>query len=255
MGNIGETMKSVKKRYVVLIATLIIFVTVVIIFVQFIPLGYRMTVPLRSFTEAAPNVYIHNNFTNDAKEAIEITDNAKERIVKFFGDINSDPLIIICDDEKTIAKLGGDHDTITAVIFKVYSYIVVSSEFLNVDVMAHEMTHAEVHSRVFKGKLRNQSLIPTWFDEGLALQNDYRETYNEDAWKEATDEGKNVVDLVDIDTAEKFYAGETEERRYRYIVSKHELNEWIERNSRNALLDLLDKINRGEGFYNLYFIP
>lgn len=128
-------------------------------------------------------------------------------------------MIIICDDENTLRKLGGDRDTAIVVIFKTYCYIVVSTEFLNVNVVAHEMTHAEVPTRIFKSKFWYQSLIPTWFDEGIELQNDYRPKYNEDAWKEVTNNGENVVDLNNIDTSAKFYAGETEERRYRYIIS------------------------------------
>jgi len=57
----------------------------------------------------------------------------------------------------------------------VNSYIVVSPEYLNVDILAHELTHAEVHARVFTGRLWDWLSIPTWFDEGIALQNDYLE--------------------------------------------------------------------------------
>ena len=93
-----------------------------------------------------------------------------------------------------------------------------------------------------------------WFDEGVAVQNDYREMYNEAAWNDVTDIGNNVISLSDIDTAEEFYAGEAEERRYRYIVSRHEVNRWIENNGLDALLNLLDKVSRGDDFNNLYFV-
>jgi hypothetical protein len=115
------------------------------------------------------------------------------------------------------------------------------------------LTHAEVHARVFKGGLWDWLSIPTWFDEGIALQNDYRETYNEDAWKIATDNGKNIVALEDIDTPSKFYAGESTDRRFRFILSRHELSVWIDKNGISALLDLLSKINQGEDFNTLYF--
>jgi len=248
-----EKRKKIKKRYIVLISVLTVILTVVIIFVQFTSLGYRMTVPFRSFTEEDSNLYVHKKFTGDIEESVKTVNAARKRITEYFGEIESNPMIIICDDESTIAKLGGDHDTATAVIFKAYSYIVISTEFLNVDVVAHELTHAEVHTKIFKGKFWFQSLVPIWFDEGIALQNDYREKYNEDAWKEVTNNGENVVDLNDINTSSKFYAGETEERRYRYIISKHEVNKWINLNGRNVLLDLLEKINQGEDFNNLYF--
>ena len=171
-------------------------------------------------------------------------------------------MIIICDDKNTIAKLGGDHDTTTTAVFKVYSYISLSSEYLNIDVIAHELTHAETHFRVFKGRIWSRGLIPVWFDEGVALQNDYRERYNEAVWNDVTDNGNNVVALGDIDTpaefyvgeTEKFYEGETEERRYSYIISRHEVNRWIENNGVDSLLSLLDKVNQGWDFSSLYFV-
>ena len=252
MRNINKR-KKLEKRYILLITVVAIIVMAIIIFVQFTSLGYRITVPLRNFTEASPNVYIHNNYANDKKDVVKIVDEAKERVTKYFGQTKSNPMIIICDDKGTIAKLGGDHDTATVAIFKVYSYIAVSSEFLEVDIVAHEMTHAETHARIFDGKLGFKPLVPLWFDEGVALQNDYRERYNEDAWKEATDNGKNVVALSDIATPANFYAGEVEERRYRYIVSKHEVSDWIKRNGIGDLFNLLDKVNQGIDFDSLYF--
>jgi len=245
--------KKIKKRYIVLIAVVMVIVASIVFFVQFTALGYRMTVPVRSFSELAPNVYISENYKDDLTEAGKIVDEARQRVGEFWGAVESNPMIIISDDAATIRKLGGDHDTMSFAVFNVYSYIVLSSDYLNVDVAAHELTHAEVHRRIFFGKLGYQSLIPTWFDEGVALQNDYRDAYNEEAWKAATDNGRNVVELGEINTAAKFYVGGLEERRYRYIVSKHELNDWIDRNGISALAGLLDKVNRGEDFDTLYF--
>ena len=260
MGQV-EKRNRIKKRYIIIIIAVVIIVTVVFAFAQFSAFGYRMTVPLRSFTEVSPNVYIHNDFTKDKDGAVKLIKEARARVADFFGELESNPTIIICDDKNTIAKLGGDHDTTTTAIFKVYSYISLSSEFLNVDVIAHELTHAETHFRVFSGRIWKQGLIPVWFDEGVALQNDYRERYNEAAWNYVTDNGNNVIALGDIDTAEEFYVGKSEEtydgevleRRYRYIVSRYEVNCWIENNGLDALLNLFDKVNRGDDFNSSYF--
>jgi len=40
---------------------------------------------------------------------------------------------------------------------------------------------------------------------------------------------------------------------YHYIVSKHELNSWIARNGVDTLVNLLDEVNQGKDFYDLYF--
>lgn len=248
-----KKMEKIKKVYIILGSIVVFLLIIVFAFIQFIPIGYRMTVSLHGFDQKSNNIYINKNFETSTAEAVEIINKARERVAKYFGDIESNPIIIVCDDKAKLKRLGGDHDTTTAIIYNVYSYIAISPEYLNVDIIAHELTHAETHHRTFKGKLWYQLSIPTWFDEGVALQNDYRETYNEEAWKTATDNGKNVVGLSDIDNPTKFYAGNTEDRRYRYIVSKHELSAWIEQNGVPSLIDLLDKINQGENFNSLYF--
>lgn len=251
-------MSSIRnKGKIIKIALTLIFSALIIllfIFAQFTSLGYRATVPLRNFAKVEHGVYIHKNYAN-SEEAVLILQEARARVEEFFGEIKSSPMIILCDDKKTISKLGGDHDTSTAVFFRAYSYIVLSSDYLNVDIAAHEMTHAEVHSRIFNSKLSNKAMIPIWFDEGLALQNDYRDNYNEAAWVKATNNGEKITEFDIIETPDKFYAGESEDRRYRFIISKHEVSKWIEVNGKENLLNLLDKVNQGVPFNGMYNKP
>lgn len=242
--------KKVKKRYIVLMI-LALCLSSSILFFQFTSIGYRMTVMYRNFTEVQDHVYISNDYSGDKQKVISVLDESTKRVSAFWGSLESSPIIIICDNQKTLEKLGGDHDTATLVLFDAYSFISISSEYLNVDVMAHELTHAELHTRLYHGKLP-QKLVPTWFDEGVATQNDYREKYNDDAWKKATNNGLNVLDFRAIDTAPEFNQGETSERIYRYIVSRHELKEWIERNGMDGLLELISGVNDGVDFYDLY---
>ena len=53
----------------------------------------------------------------------------------------------------------------TLLINGVHSYTSLSSEFLTADVLAHEMTHAETHQRIYQNSTDTSS-IPIWFDEG-----------------------------------------------------------------------------------------
>ena len=57
-------------------------------------------------------------------------------------------------------------------------------------------THAELHCRL---SAKAHFKIPSWFEEGLAAQNDYREQYSFSTWIEQTDNGKNTVALEDMD--------------------------------------------------------
>ena len=56
-----------------------------------------------------------------------------------------------------------------------------------------------------------------------------------------------------MDTADKFYAGDSEDRRFGYMLSRHEVKKWIEENGMTRLFQLLDQVNRGDDFVTLYF--
>jgi hypothetical protein len=245
-------MRATKKRVLLFTAILLIFAVIVGAMFQFTQFGYLMTVPYRSaFMEIASHVYINRDYAGNRQELLEMIEQAKDRVRTFFGDLHfqDETTFIICDDGKLIRKLGEDHGTVT-VSFPVEAYyICVSDEYLELDILAHEITHAELRSRL---SAKAQKAIPTWFDEGLALQNDYRERYSEAQWIVQTDNGKNTVALEDMDTPSEFYAGEAEDRRFRYLNAKHELDAWMTAHGQHGLLELLERLNGGADFTTAY---
>lgn len=244
---------KVKSKKKIILCCCIFFILLLLLtavwFFQFTSLGYRMSVPYRSsFEKVSDHIYANKNYSGNIKEAIQLTEEALERDRAFFGELQctetTKTIVIICDDDKLLSKLGGDHDTKTSFDPK-KNYISVSDEYLNIDIIAHELTHAELHTRLNMNALKR---IPTWFDEGLATQNDYREQYGLDAWIEQTDNGKNTVPLEDMDTGSEFYAGTVEDRRFRYLNAKHEVGIWMDTHQQKGLLELFDKLNNGEDF-------
>ena len=220
-------MRAKKKRVLLVITLLLILAAVVVAMFQFTQSGYLTTVPYRSaFTEIASHVYINRNYAGDQQELFEMIEQAKDRVRTFFGDVRfqDETIFIICDDDKLTRKLGEDHGTVILYFPSETYYICISDEYLELDILAHEITHAELHTRL---SAEAQKRIPTWFDEGIALQNDYREKYSEAQWITQTDNGKNAVALEDMDTPSEFYAGEAEDRRFRYLNAKHELDVWM----------------------------
>ena len=245
-------MKTKKKKRFLVIAILILLGMAAVYFFQFTPYGYLMTVPYRpAFQEISDHVYINQNNARDRQEILDLIEQAKDRDRAFFGELRflDETNIVICDDENLTQKLGEDHGTVLySVPFK-QNYICVSDAYLTLDILAHEITHAELHTRLSTNAYRR---IPTWFDEGLATQNDYRAQYSEEQWIVQTDNGKNTVALEDMDTRSEFYAGEAEDRRFRYLNAKHELAVWMETHGQQGLLELLDKLNDGADFYTAY---
>ena len=241
-----------KKRKSFLIIIILALVAAAVYFFQFNQYGYIMTVPYRSaFTEIADHVYINKSNVQNHQEILGLVEQAEERDRSFWGDLHylDETIFIICDDRYLIRKIGEDHATVTISFPSEKHYICISDEYLELDILAHEINHAELRVRL---KSEAQKKIPTWFDEGLALQNDYREIYSEERWISQTDNGKNVVPLDDIDTPAEFYAGEAKDRRFRYLNAKHELTVWLAAQGQKGLLELIDKLNDGEDFEMAY---
>ena len=250
----GRPNMKTKRRVIliVLLSLILLIAAVAVWFFQFNPTGYRMSVSCRaSFEKISDNVFVNRNYAGNRDDIAVLIDEAIARDTDFFGSLvcRDHTVIIICDDEKLLAKLGGDHDTQTVLFPVKKSYISVSTEYLNVDVLAHELTHAELHERLSGKAIRR---IPTWFDEGIAVQNDYREQYGSEAWAEQTDNGKNIILPEDMDTAAEFYSGTKEERRFRYLNAKHDVSEWLENHGLQGFMDLIDRLNDGEDFSAAY---
>ena len=248
-------MKTKFRRTVLLILTavIILLAAAAVYFMQFTAEGFRMTVPFRaSFEKIAEHVYIHKGYAGDRDEVLSLIGSAKERDAAYFGDLQclDTTDFIICDDAELLKKLGGEKDTKTLLFPAKRNYISVSAEYLDIDILSHELTHAELHARLNNAALKH---IPTWFDEGLATQNDYREQYSEEAWAAATDNGANVIPLGEMDTPEEFYAGEAEDRRFRYILAKHEVAVHFADDSQLPLLSLIGELNSGKDFDSVYF--
>ena len=243
---------SKHKKTVLFITIPIVLVAVVVLLLQFTRYGYLMTLQYRSaFTEIDEHVYINKNYAGDRQELMEMIEQAKDRVNNFFGGLSfqDNTIFIFYDDENLRRKIGEDH---AAIIFSFPSeirYICVSDEYLELDILAHEITHAELHARL---SAEAQKTIPTWFDEGLAMQNDYRERYSEAQWTQQTNNGENAVALEDMDTPSEFYAGEAEDRRFRYLNAKHELDVWMTSHGQKGLLKLLEKLNDGADFNTAY---
>jgi len=245
-----------KKRWkIALISAAALLIGGAVYWFQFNSMGYRMSVPVRSgFTEKESNVYMDDAFAEKCPEALELLHEARDRVEAFWkangaDRLWSDPYIIFSADKDNLQKLGGDHDTHYSWFPVHRSYICISDEYLNVDIIAHELTHAEFQSRLSYKAMTQE--IPSWFDEGLAVQNDYREQYSEAEWEKQTDHGKNAVAPEDMDTAEEFYAGEAEDRRYRYMCAAHLVRNWLPKNQQGWLVHMLTHISDGKiGFPN-----
>jgi hypothetical protein len=146
-------MKSKKRKsfLIIIILVLVALVAAAVYFFQFNQYGYIMTIPYRSaFTEIADHVYINKTNARDHQEILDLIKQAEERDRSFWGDLRylDETFFIICDDENLIRKIGEDHATVTISFPSEKHYICISDEYLELDILAHEITHAELRARL-----------------------------------------------------------------------------------------------------------
>jgi len=123
------------------------------------------------------NVYASEVLSLKDKAAISnMLASARERIAHHYGTPAAEPLIVVLSSQEEKQSFGL-YDLPGKFLFVPWgSYLLLSHQEANVDVVAHELAHAEVVHRV--GYLKRQLEIPTWFDEGVAMQVDYRPRYD-----------------------------------------------------------------------------
>ena len=113
-----------------------------------------------------------DDFTNSKKQLLQ---EAKDRIEAKFGIMQSEPVIVFFEKQDSFWPLQLNKYG-SASFLGSKTCVVIGPKGQNVDVIAHELMHAETEHRV--GYWRRWLEVPIWFDEGLAMQVDHRERYN-----------------------------------------------------------------------------
>jgi hypothetical protein len=101
---------------------------------------------------------------------------ANARIKHAWGDQQGHAILIYCPQQEDYERycIGGEGAGCSVGTPWGASYLILGPEGNNADVIAHELCHDELFSRL--GWWRVKREIPVWFNEGLALMLDYRFT-------------------------------------------------------------------------------
>lgn len=172
---------------------------------------------------------------------------ASERVAAFWGEKKANPKFIYCNRQEDFKRYSISA-TVPAVTYcKMGSYIVLSNDGVDIDIIAHETSHAELYKRI--GFFNKLTQLPLWFDEGLAMQNDYRNYYSEDTLKARSDNFTQMPNVKLFTSAAQFYAGTREQVMLNYMAAKHEVKNWY---TKDKLEKLVADLNAGRSFNEAY---
>jgi hypothetical protein len=172
---------------------------------------------------------IQTSSRNTERQAIlELETQAKTRIANMFGTPRAKPLVVFLNNPATIFTFKSNGYGSTFFVGP-RACVMIGPQGTNVDVVAHELLHAELSEQV--GPSRRSSEIPAWFDEGVAMQVDFRSRYDSSQAVDATE----LASLQMLKTNNQFNAGNDEEITRHCARSKQAFAQWLEKIRRSNL--------------------
>lgn len=143
---------------------------------------------------------------------------ARERVAKQYGAVQSAPLIA-CLQAPALGVSVSHGQTRFAPLLP--AVVLLGPEGLNLDVAAHEWSHAELSERV--GVLVRSWRMPTWFDEGLAMQVDLRSGYQLQSGARRADA---LPALATLASGDGFFTADEDLARLRYGYARCVIAQW-----------------------------
>ncbi len=168
---------------------------------------------------------------------------ASIRVGDFWGEKTGNPKFIYCDTENDFERYCVSPTAPAVTYLKLGSFIVLSKSAIDLDIIAHEISHAELYERI--GFYKFTFKIPAWFKHGLAMQNDYRNYYSEDTLRVKTNNFMDLPDIKSIKSDAQFYDGSLEKVMLNYMAAKHEIKNWY---TKEKLGKLISDMNSGKSF-------
>ncbi len=184
---------------------------------------------------------------SDAERATfpELQWQAKARIEKIFGAPRVLPIVVFFKDSKIFwpLKINSYGSAGSAIN---HHCVFMGPQGLNVDVVAHELMHQELQERV--GSWRMFTEVPVWFNEGIAMQVDFRPQYS--LAPEAANPG-DIGKVRTLKSVRQFNQGNDAQLTQHYAFAKAEVAQWLSQVGQRDLYPRLERIRAGEPFHTV----
>lgn len=193
------------------------------------------------FVQIEENVYVTPDTGQEyRKQLLSLIEEAKSRVVSTYGHLESSPVIIASMGMDSL-RWFSSNEYATTHFLPGRSFIVIGPKGHNTDVISHELVHSGIFEQV--GHWPRILYIPVWFEEGVAMQVDYREQYDLFVQKE------HSTDLEGLHYGWQFFRGELTNH---YAVAKAEVKRWLSKAGDGSVQSLLKQVKSGADFDETY---
>ena len=176
----------------------------------------------------------------DHRRYIQLVHDARARIEATFGMPESKSIVVIFNRSDGLGPFKLNEYGSTQMVGS-RACVMVGPKGQNIDVVAHELMHAELHYRV--GPMQHFLQVPAWFDEGIAMQVDYRNRY-----LLSPQEAVNSDYVRALATASSFFSANDEALTRNYASAKAVVASWVMRVEPTTLYPRLLRLKSGESF-------
>lgn len=194
--------------------------------------------------QAAPRVYVDSGMSPDQRDRfLMVLDEAEARVVGLYGDYTAEPTIIAGHTMHVMEAFGGNSYNRAGRTLSsgISTFIILGPQGIrDVDILAHELAHAEFFKRI---GYRKRDQVTNWFDEGLAVQVDDRVSLEQ--WRLRTDNGSTAPELSQMGVIRH-------DDWLGYATAKHEVRRWLDVVGQRGLLALIESVRAGEDFHQVY---
>lgn len=231
-----------RKRYVLGIALGLVAISA--LYLAQSPVFASMLVSNVGYHELDRNIYIGRSFRESEKD--EILANyaaAVARVSAAYGETIAEPKLIFAATAEQAKNLGLSPFPARSYLLPWGEYSVFGPEAGTADIIAHELVHSEIVTRL--GYFAYRRTLPVWFHEGAAMQVDFRQGK---VWS-YIQQGVALPPLSAIATEDGFFSGD---RALNYAAAKVEIESWLAARGNKGLYRFLTELRSAPDFESLY---
>lgn len=212
------------------------------------PVLNRAFVSLSDYKKIEDNVYVDPTLSDvELQRVLPGLQMARDRITALYGAPIAKPVTIVAASAEEATKFGVTDVPGTAFVSLTGTHVVLNMERFSLDVTAHELMHAELADRL--GYWVRTRKLPTWFDEGVALQVDRRPQYLIDC---ATVDQEEIHRVKSLDKPGDFWSSDKDQNIRNYQAAKCAVAELFEKRPPKSLYSALSRLRQGDSFADVF---
>ena len=237
------------RKKIILFAITICILLMVILTWQFSFVFHNVFISHSDFVSKDKKAYFSPLLSASLQDSLsKLVGKAEQRNAAFWGITDHKFRIVFCANQDEMNKYSGNDQNRTVSHHTLLgTFIVLSKDGFDLDVISHELCHSFFWSQL---GIFDKRKIPTWFDEGLASQLDYRSFLQDSAFE--VNYTTNYEALCKLAAPEQFYKKDWNQTKKNYLIAKTEVKQFLTTCGMDGIRLIIENLHKGDDFITSY---